>query len=336
VWLQTLPGLVLCGGRTRGEIVTSDVWRLDLATLRWAPMPALVEACRGHACCVVRGSLVTLGGRYGSGDASYASASVQMLSPEAGEFVSLPPLSCGAIAWSSVLAVDESDSAQGQVLLLGGWNGDSYDRVITIHLVDLTTGECTPQSPPDILDSVMAPAAARLPDGRVTFFGYNVNAGMLVSVLQQPEQADLEHVWMRKPLPKPNLFLGHSSRGCVLNDGRLAMLGGRPWIYFEGRPGPSNYLVSLPCEALTIGVDGASHWDPLPPMRTAIPHYFGGGRHYFACEAVAGCVIIAGGQSSSYDYQLRSVEVYEEALGRWWRLPCNLPDELSEMASALL
>jgi hypothetical protein len=45
-------------------------------------------------------------------------------------------------------------------------------------------------------------------------------------------------------------------------------------------------------------------------------------RCLFTCAAVGGCVIIAGGNSGS-----TTVDVYEEALGRWRRLPCNLPHE---------
>jgi hypothetical protein len=60
-FLSTLPGLVVCGGSSSGGTVR-DVWRLDLETLRWEPMPALVTARQGHACCAVRGTLVALGG----------------------------------------------------------------------------------------------------------------------------------------------------------------------------------------------------------------------------------------------------------------------------------
>jgi hypothetical protein len=60
-FLSTLPGLVVCDGSSSGEVV-SDVWRLDLATLRRMPMPALLTARHSHACCAVRGSLVVLGG----------------------------------------------------------------------------------------------------------------------------------------------------------------------------------------------------------------------------------------------------------------------------------
>ena len=60
--LRTLPGLVVCGG-LMGQSAVSDVLRLDLATMRWEPMAALVTARFAHACCAVRGDLVVLGGR---------------------------------------------------------------------------------------------------------------------------------------------------------------------------------------------------------------------------------------------------------------------------------
>jgi hypothetical protein len=40
-----------------------DVWRLDLATMRWEPMlPPLVTTRSYHACCAVRGTLFVIGG----------------------------------------------------------------------------------------------------------------------------------------------------------------------------------------------------------------------------------------------------------------------------------
>ena len=68
----------------------------------------------------------------------------------------------------------------------------------------------------------------------------------------------------------------------------------------------------------------AAHWEPMPPMHDA--------RAYFACWAVAGCVIVAGG------YARKSAEVYDEELNRWLRLPCDLPyvGGLSVIGSALM
>jgi hypothetical protein len=60
------------------------------------------------------------------------------------EFVELPPLSCGGIHVAVAIAVNESDSSAGQVLLLRGvtWDGDVAS---TVQLVDLVAGVCTLQ-----------------------------------------------------------------------------------------------------------------------------------------------------------------------------------------------
>jgi hypothetical protein len=173
--LGTLPGLVVCGGlsvcRGRGTsgTVTNDVWRLDLATMQWEPMPALVTARSNHACCAVRGRLVVLGGQTA---VDGFSSSVEMPSSEQGAFVQLPPLSCGGIRGAVAIPVEESDSASGQVLLLGGEVPNNGGRrfLSTVHLVDLATGACT-AALPDLLLRRSEFAAERLPDGRIVCCG---------------------------------------------------------------------------------------------------------------------------------------------------------------------
>jgi hypothetical protein len=98
----------------------------------------------------------------------------------------------------------------------------------------------------------------------------------------------------------------------VLSDGRFAVLGGM-----------SNSACTSSCEALTLS--GDEHWSPLPPMHDS--------RYEFACAAVAGCIIVAGGYP-----RRKSAEVYDEVLGRWLRLPHDLPYDggLDYMGSALL
>jgi hypothetical protein len=70
---------------------------------------------------------------------------VEMLSEGAGAFVELPPLSCGVLYGAAAIAVDERDSALGQVLLLGG-RGEDFTMPPAVRLVDLATGVCTPQA----------------------------------------------------------------------------------------------------------------------------------------------------------------------------------------------
>jgi hypothetical protein len=63
------------------------------------------------------------------------------------------------------------------------------------------------------------------------------------------------------------------------------------------------------CEALTLG--DSTHWEPFSSMHDA--------RMDFACAAMAGCIFVAGGRDR------QSAEVFDEVLGRWLRLPRDLP-----------
>jgi hypothetical protein len=302
--LSTLPGLVVCGGIGGGS---GDVLRLDLATMRWEPMPALVTARDNHACCAVRGALVALGGITAGG---VLTSSVEMLSSsaaEGGAFVGLPPLSCGVIYSAAAIAVEESDSAAGQVLLIGGV-GEDNTPVLTVQLVDLATGACVQQ--PNLFHSRYVSAAGRLPDGRIVCAG-SIGASS-AEVWGQPAQGPPDAAWIWRALPAMMSAGRHSCCGSVLSDGRLAVLGGLSDV-----PASS-------CDALVV--DGDAHWVPLAPMHDARPN--------FACGAVAGCVIVivAGGRG------LKSAEVYDEELDRWLRLPYDLPSasSLAWMGSAVL
>ena len=103
----------------------------------------------------------------------------------------------------------------------------------------------------------------------------------------------------------------------MLSDGRFAVLGGH-----------STGVYTSSCEVLTLGDD--EHWAPLPQMHDT--------RAHFACAAVAGCIIVAGGLAGGGYPQRKSAEVYDEVLGRWLRLPHDLPHDggLDSMGSALL
>jgi hypothetical protein len=299
-WLRTLPGLVVCGGVGGGA---GNVLRLNLATMRWEPMPALLTSRYNHACCAVRGALVVLGGRAAVGPTS----SLEMLSSSEGPFVDLPPLLCGGVDGAAAIAVDESDSTVGQVLLLGGAD-DNMAFLSTVHLVDLATGACAPQN--NLLHWRAYPAAGRLPDGRVVCAG-GLGGAASAEVWGAPEQGVADAAWSWTELPA--MSAGRwGCCGCVMSDGRFAVLGGE-----------SGGVTTSSCEALVVD-DGDAQWQSLPPMNDA--------RNYFACGAVAGCVIVAGGDG------LKTAEVYDEELNRWLRLPCDspCPSFLSSMGSAVL
>jgi hypothetical protein len=325
-WLRTLPGLVVCGGFISGGEISNAVWRLDMGELRWERMSDLALARAKHACCALRGGVVVLGGQDtwhtpGENEAEDCfTASVEILGndSEAEEqiFSPLPPLSCGPLRDAAAVAIDESESEQGQVLLIGGNNG--VEECPEVHKVDLATGVCTPL--PSLL-SYRRPmcTAARLPDGRVVCVGKNAGdvEGITAEVLEElPDQGSLTSAagWRWRELPGMSVPR-YGCGGCVLSDGRFAVFGGM-----------TEFDVSTDtttCKVLNL--DGDERWEPLKPMHDA--------RIGFACAAVGGCVVVAGGDGLG-----GTVEVYEEALGRWRRLPCSLPHDagLDWMGSALM
>jgi len=230
-----------------------------------------------------------------------------------------PPLSCGGIGSAAAITVDESDSGAGQVLLLGGY-GEDQNKVSTVYLVDLATGMCTPQ--PNLLHIRCQFAAARLPDGRIVCAGGDGYGTVLSSaeVFEPPAQGALDTAWTWREMPAMSVAR-EGCRGCVLSDGRFAVLGG----------GDINDEPFSTCEALTAGDD--EHWEILPPMHEA--------RCQFTCAAVARCIVVAGGYGGHGPLGLvgvRSAEVFDEVCDRWLRLPCDLPHNagLIGMGSALL
>jgi hypothetical protein len=189
--------------------------------------------------------------------------------------------------------VDESDTAAGQVLLLGGADDDG--KFSTMQLVDLSSGACVPQN--NLLHPRAYSAAGRLADGRIVCAGL-FGAGSSAEVWGPPAQGGADAAWSWRALPA--MSAGRiGSCGCVMSDGRFAVLGG--W--------GNTHAPSSSCEALAV--DGVANWEPLPPMHDA--------RAYFAGGVVAGSVIVAGGLG------LKSAEVYDVELNRWLRLPCDLP-----------
>jgi hypothetical protein len=173
-WLRALQRLVVCGGYPAGGGLTREVWRLDLGELRWERLSDLGGARCDHACCTLREGVDVLagGGAFDEEDDLRVVSTVEVLrsdsQTEEHTFTALPPLSCGPRACSVALPIDESESAEGQVLLLGGY-GELLDEAPRVVKVNLATGACTPH-PPLLYDRWFF-AAARLPDRRIVCAG---------------------------------------------------------------------------------------------------------------------------------------------------------------------
>jgi hypothetical protein len=254
-WLRTLPGLVVWCGWTEGEM-TNHVWRLDLGELRWEHMPSLTCGRIAHACCAVRGSVVVLGGMVEAEDDESESddeagetvvASVEILGLLDSEAKVLPPLSYSRVTGSAAVAIQESESKQGRVFLIGGWNG--HGSILAVHNIDLATGVCTPQPP--LLSNrgnLAGCSAARLADGSIVCVGTNYDGalGGTAQVLEPPEQGASASgaSWQWRYLPAMSVERCFGG-GCVLSDGRFAALGGCD----------SNNVDLRSCEALIM--DGA-------------------------------------------------------------------------------
>ena len=165
-----------------------------------------------------------------------------------------------------------------------------------------------------LTSSTRAFCTAWLPDGRIICAGGNAGAGAdhsSAEVWEATDQGGADAAWTWRELPAISVARS-ACCGFVMSDGRFAVLGG------SGGNGDS--LSS--CEALVFG--DAAHWVTLTSMPDS--------RAFFACAAVAGCVVVAGGTGC------KSAEVYDESRNRWLRLPHDLPyeNELRAMGSALL
>jgi hypothetical protein len=140
-------------------------------------------------------------------------------------------LSRGPLVASSAVAVDESESELGQVLLLGGQTQGGFSSAAVHKVHDLVSGVYTPQ--PSLLSIHGAlytgRKAARLADGRIVCVGKNGNyLHGTAQVLEPPPPehgSQSEASWQWRYLP--GMSVGRAfGRACVLSDGRFAVFGG--------------------------------------------------------------------------------------------------------------
>ena len=217
---------------------------LDLLELRWNRMPSLTRARFSHACSAVRGGVVVLGGYVNrqDGRGHERTASVEILGREAvgieednASSKVLPPLLCGGVMESAVVAIHEARSEHGQVLLIGGLDG--HGPSTAVHKVDLATGVCTPQPP---LLAQHGPleglAAARLVDGRIVCVGgkyrrdESTEGSALVLEPSSPPpphgspRSEATTSWRWRYLPDLSVCRPYDGSACVLSDGLVCNL----------------------------------------------------------------------------------------------------------------
>jgi hypothetical protein len=174
--------------------------------------------------------------------------------------------------------------------------------VSTVQLVDLATGVCTSQ--PALLHARCHSAAARTPDRRIICAGGidESDTQLTLEMLGPPMQGMLNVAWHWRALPSMSVAR-RSCCGCMMSDGRFAVLGG--FLGFGS-------AMSSTCEALTVGA--TNQWRGLPPVHDS--------RFGFVCVAVAERVVVAGG------HQCTTAEVFEDEVLDWWlRLLCDLPHD---------
>jgi hypothetical protein len=91
-----------------------------------------------------------------------------------------------------------------------------------VHLVDLATGACAPQN--NLLHWRVYPAARRLADGRIVCAG-GIAGESSAEVWGPPEQGAADATWSGRELPAM-IAERFGCCGCVMSDGRFAVLGG--------------------------------------------------------------------------------------------------------------
>ena len=262
---------------------------------------------------------------------------MEILRNDSDEAEVLPSLSIGLVVNFHALAIDESESERGQVLLIASDTFIVEDEAasMAIHNVDLTTGVCTPQPSPisPAAGATMSASIAHMADGRIVCVESSCvrttsNLDILYNwyttaqVFGPPEWGSpSEAGWRWKLLP------GLSDRRCngrgfVLSDGRFAVLG---VTHHSTGTYPRECTASF--DVLTLD-EHSARWDSLPPLEEVCE------LDGVVCEVIGECVLVAGGRLLS-----KTMKVYEEALGRWRTLPCKLPHDSSNvfgMCTALM
>ena len=229
--LGALPRPMVAGGCDDYIIDKREVWALEVSTMRWRPLPQLLQARREHACVALQcGTVLCIGGA--------DRKTVEALAPGAEQWAPRPRLSSGFYGGGAVACGD------GSVLLLGGCRNDVCRSSAEVTRLDPQTGQC--EALPPLSSRRARFGCAPLPDGRVVLAGgNNGNDRLATAEVYDPATGASTRL---PDLPAPR----SGAACCWLSDGRLAVLGG-----FTGGG------ASSACWAYSFARNA---WEPLPDL----------------------------------------------------------------------
>jgi hypothetical protein len=304
--LAAMPRPVMAGGET-GPVLTSCVLALDMASLRWSSdiaVPFLPEPRGGHAMCGLPGGQITVVGGVDDDDNTVGTAC--RWQPGSSSWEALPSMSTPRRIAVAVALGD------GGVLVAGGFDEDDID-LASAEVLAVDGSSWSAVAP--MRTARCGAVGGLLPGGRVIVAGGSLldddgdPVFIATAELWDPET----NVWTELP----PMTTGHQyAAGCMLPDGRFAVVGGRGW---GGR---------------TTGVGevydcARNEWTPLPAPRGMV----GGVRAFAALVPVAGGMLICGGKPYVVSPE---GELWDEESWRWLKLPHGMIPDVCGFATAVV
>lgn len=297
--LAAMPRPVLVGGETGDGRMPCCVEGLDMASLRWSTdtaMPMVAEAWVGHALCGLPGGQITVVG----GVECTAVDEAYRWQPGSNTWETLPSMSTRR---KDAVAVALGD---GRVFVAGGL--DDNDICLASAEVLAADGSSWSAVAP-MRTARFGAVGGLLPGGRVIVAGGSDDENYADYCATAELWDPVTNVWTElPPMTKARL----SAAGCMLPDGRFAVVGGCT------RPAPSDTDTTTQSDGEMYDC-ARNEWTPLPTPIGMV----GGGRQFAALVPVAGGMLICGG-----DAEDRSVEaeLWDEESKRWLKLPYgNVP-----------
>jgi hypothetical protein len=312
--LAAMPRPVMAGGETESGEWTSCVAALEMASLRWSSdiaVPSLPEPRVRHAMCGLPGGQITLvGGHADNGYYRYDTAC--RWRPGSNSWEALPSMSTPRADAVAVVL-------DGRVLVAGGVD-DDFIELASAEVLAADGSSWSAVAP--MRTARCGAVGGLLPGGRVIVAGGSNDTGddghtvfLAAAELWDP----VTNVWTELP---PMATARLHAAGCVLPDGRFAVVGGR------GHPDDDIQRCGEVYDC------GRNEWTPLPAPIGMV----GGGRECAALVPVAGGMLILGGRANDGSVE---AELWDEESRRWLELPhgmhtwCTLAAAVSVPLAAL-